>query len=92
MTVGLRSRRAGWSRPRRKEERGVPFFGHWYAIVALVFYAVLIVLAVWLVLWAIRIAPRRIRPDNALSILNERFARGEIDQQEYDARKAALRR
>jgi len=70
----------------------VPFFGHWYAIVALVFYAVLIVLAVWLVLWAIRIAPRRIRPDNALSILNERFARGEIDQQEYDARKAALRR
>ncbi len=70
----------------------MPFFGHWYAIVALVFYAVLIVLAVWLVLWAIRIAPRRIRPDNALSILNERFARGEIDQQEYDARKAALRR
>jgi len=70
----------------------VPFLEHWYAIVALVFYAVLIVLAVWLVLWAIRIAPRRIRPDNALSILNERFARGEIDQQEYDARKAALRR
>ena len=70
----------------------MPLFGHWYAIFALVFYAVLIVLAVWLVLWAIRIAPRRIRPDNALSILNERFARGEIDQQEYDARKAALRR
>jgi len=70
----------------------VPLFGHWYAIFALVFYAVLIVLAAWLVLWAIRIAPRRIRPDNALSILNERFARGEIDQQEYDARKAALRR
>ena len=70
----------------------MPLFGHWYAIFALVFYAVLIVLAAWLVLWAIRIAPRRIRPDNALSILNERFARGEIDQQEYDARKAALRR
>jgi putative membrane protein len=70
----------------------VPFLGHWYIIFALVFYAVLIVLAVWLVLWAIRIAPRRIRPDNALSILSERFARGEIDQQEYEARKAALRR
>ena len=70
----------------------MPFFGHWYAIFALVLYAVLIVLAVWLVLWAIRIAPRGIRPDSALTILNERFARGEIDQQEYDARKAALRR
>jgi uncharacterized membrane protein len=44
------------------------------------------------VLWAIRIAPQRIRPDNALSILNERFARGEIDQQEYETRKAALLR
>jgi uncharacterized membrane protein len=40
----------------------------------------------------IRIAPQRIRPDNALSILNERFARGEIDQQEYETRKAALLR
>ena len=68
------------------------FVGHWYFLLALVFYAVLIVGAVWLVLWAIRVAPRRIRPDNALSILNERFARGEIDQQEYDTRKAALRR
>jgi len=49
-----------------------------------------IVLAVWLVLWAIRVAPRRIRPNNALAILNERFARGEIDQEEYQKRKAAL--
>jgi len=70
----------------------VLFFGHWYAIFALVLYAVVIVLAVWLVLWAIRIAPRRIRPDHALGILNERFARGEIDQQEYETRKAALLR
>ena len=68
------------------------FLGHWYFLLALVFYAVLIVGAVWLVLWAIRVAPRRIRPDNALSILNERFARGEIDQQEYETRKAALLR
>ncbi|HXN02431.1 MAG TPA: SHOCT domain-containing protein [Candidatus Dormibacteraeota bacterium] len=69
----------------------MPFLGHWYVIFGLVLYAVLIVVVVWLVLWAIRIAPQRIRPDNALSILNERFARGEIDQAEYDSRKAALR-
>ena len=70
----------------------MPFIGHWYVLLNFVFLAVPIVLAVWLVLWAIRVAPRRIRPDNALSILNERFARGEIDQQEYETRKAALRR
>jgi putative membrane protein len=72
---------------------GVPFFGHGiFLIFILVFYGVLIVLAVWLVLWAIRIAPRGIRPDHALTILNERFARGEIDQEEYEKRKAALLR
>ena len=68
----------------------MPFLGHWYVLFALLLYAVVIVLAVWLVLWAIRVAPRRIRPNNALAILNERFARGEIDQEEYQKRKAAL--
>jgi uncharacterized membrane protein len=47
-------------------------------------------LGVWLVLWAIRISPRAVRPDNALGILKERFARGEIDQREYEERKATL--
>jgi len=69
----------------------VPFFGHGFVlIIALLFYAIVIVLAVWLVLWAIRFSPRQIRPDNALRILNERFARGEIDQQEYEQRKRTL--
>ena len=72
---------------------GVPFVNNGLALVImLVVYGALIVLAVWVVLWAIRTAPRRLRPDNALQILNERFARGEIDQQEYETRKAALRR
>jgi uncharacterized membrane protein len=42
------------------------------------------------VLWAIRVSPRTFRPDGALGILKERFARGEIDQQEYEKRKDAL--
>jgi putative membrane protein len=68
----------------------VPFFGHGFVLIfVLLFYGVLIVLAVWLVLWAIRVAPRGLRPDNALKILNERFARGEIDQQEYETKKGA---
>ena len=68
----------------------MPFLGHWYVLFGLLLYAVVVVLAVWLVLWAIRVAPRRIRPDNALAILNERFARAEIDQDEYQKRKAVL--
>jgi putative membrane protein len=69
----------------------VAFFGHFYAlIVSLVVFALIIVAAVWLVLWAIRVSPRTFRPDNALAILKERFARGEIDQQEYEKRKQAL--
>ncbi len=48
----------------------MPFFDHGIALVfMLVFYGALIVLAVWLVLWAIRIAPRRVRPDNARAVL-----------------------
>ena len=66
--------------------------GHWFILIALLFYALLAVLAVWLVLWAIRVAPNWVRPDNALSILRERFARGEIEQEEYEKRKAALKR
>jgi putative membrane protein len=45
-----------------------------------------------LVVWGVIRLSHRPTSDNALSILNERFARGEIDQQEYDTRKAALRR
>ena len=63
----------------------------WVLIMFVVIYGGGIVLAVWLVLWAIRVAPKGVRPDSALQILNERFARGEIDQQEYEKRKAVLK-
>jgi putative membrane protein len=69
----------------------VPFLGHFYILVlVLVILGLIIVGGVWLVLWAIRVSPRTFRPDNALAILKERFARGEIDQQEYEKRKDAL--
>jgi putative membrane protein len=68
----------------------VSFFNHWYVL--------LLMLLFWgglsaLVIWAIRrVWPSDDQATSALRILNERFARGEIDQQEYDTRKATLLR
>ena len=68
----------------------MPILGHWYMLLLVVaFWGVII----GLVVWAIRsLRPSGDRSAGALSILNERFARGEIDQQEYEQRKAALQR
>jgi uncharacterized membrane protein len=67
----------------------MPFIGHAYALlIDLVILAGLI----WLVVWAVRRRSAQQKPDDALSILDERFARGEIDPQEYDTRKTALLR
>lgn len=61
--------------------------GHiWILLINLLFWGGLIALVVW----AVRRLSRSRTPDNALAILKERFARGEIDQQEYEKRKAAL--
>jgi putative membrane protein len=65
------------------------FVNHAYVLLfMLLFWGGLIALAIWAVLRLSRGRP----PDSALIILNERFARGEIDQQEYEQRKAALLR
>ena len=67
-------------------------FGHGFVLIGFVlfvaFWAGVIALGVWVALKLARPRPA----DGALSILNERYARGEIDQQEYDTRKAALLR
>jgi putative membrane protein len=60
----------------------------WFLLLQLVFWGAVIAFLIWVVL---RFTRSR-NSDNALSILNERFARGEIDQQEYDTRKTALLR
>ena len=65
--------------------------GNWWMfgigmLFMLVFWVGIIALAVW--------AIRQFRPSNkvgsALNILQERFARGEIDRQEYEQRKSLL--
>jgi putative membrane protein len=63
------------------------WFGHvWILFIQLVIWGGLIALVIWVVR---RFSASR-QPDKALSILNERFARGEIDQQEYEQRKTTL--
>ena len=66
------------------------FFGHVWALLLLVaFWVAVIALIIWVVR---RLGPKGDMSASALSILNERFARGEIDQQEYEQRKAAILR
>jgi len=58
----------------------------------LLFWAGVILLVIWGVKAAINggSGDRRSDPDRALRILEERFARGEIDRAEFEERKAAL--
>lgn len=55
--------------------------------------AVLWVAIVASFVWALRSFGRTARPDpdQAMRILEERFARGEIDQQEYEERRRVLK-
>jgi putative membrane protein len=63
------------------------FFGPFMMIIV-------IALAVLIVVWMVRaIAPGRspdARRSSVLDILNERYARGEIDRKEYEERKQVL--
>jgi uncharacterized membrane protein len=48
---------------------------------------------IWLAFIAVRgFLPSQDQTGSALSILNDRFARGETDQKEYETKKAALLR
>jgi putative membrane protein len=67
------------------------------------FFMTLMMLVFWgglvaLVVWAVRsfVGPKTPdrsgeRPSNAIAILQERFAKGEIDQEEFERRRAVLR-
>lgn len=65
---------------------GYGFFGVGMMVI---FWGVLIVLAVLAVRWLIERGPGQSR-SNALDILKERLAKGEIDPEEYQARRKAL--
>lgn len=51
------------------------------------FWIVIIVLAVWLVVYLTRRTGGSSSQQNALDILNQRYARGEISKEEYERMK-----
>lgn len=63
--------------------------GWWHAGGMWVFWILVILLTLWLV----RVIARRARPPekSAEEILRDRFARGEIDREEYEEKLRALR-
>lgn len=70
-----------------------PWDGGWWGfgmgLGMLLFFALIVVGIVLLLRPATGSEPRR-EHDRALEILNERFARGEIDREEYEERRRVL--
>ncbi|WP_435197482.1 SHOCT domain-containing protein [Natronomonas sp. EA1] len=60
-------------------------------LVGLLWMALLVALPIYFVYWlAIRSQSDGSTEDNALAVLQERYARGEIDDEEFDRRRARL--
>jgi putative membrane protein len=58
-------------------------------LMMLVFWALVIAGLVFGICWLAR-QGRQERPDRALDILRERYARGEVDKEEFEARRRDL--
>ena len=70
------------------------FDGHWYGMAGGFMWIIWILLIVVFV-WAIFVAivdgiSKRKTPKSALDILKERYARGEIDREEYEEKRKTL--
>jgi putative membrane protein len=66
--------------------------GWWMMGVGILFWVVLIVLAVWLVVRVTGQRPSASGSESAEELLRRRFASGEIDSDEYERRLEVLRR
>lgn len=64
----------------------------WFAMGHLLWWVLLLVAIAVLVRWTLGHGPHRSPggSDRALDLLRERYARGEIDQQEFEERKRVL--
>lgn len=71
---------------------GFGWFGWFGMIFMLLFWVLIIAGIVWLVKWLIESTSRteKAPKKRALEILDEKYARGEIDDEEYERRKRKL--
>lgn len=71
---------------------GFGWFGWFGMIFMLIFWVLIIVGIVWLVKWLIESTSRteKASKKRALEILDEKYARGEIDDEEYERRKRKI--
>lgn len=66
-------------------------WGHWAgAVFMVVFWAAVIVGLVFLIRYLVRLGRERGEESSALEILKRRYARGEIDKKEFDAKRKDL--
>ena len=59
-------------------------------LMMLVFWGLVVVGIMFAIRWAVEIGQARATPDRALTILRERYARGEIERDEFEAKKRDL--
>jgi putative membrane protein len=64
-----------------------PGYVGWMMIGSAVFWVVLAAVAIFAI---VRLSPRRERGSDAITTLQERFARGEIDADEYTSRRSLI--
>lgn len=70
---------------------GMPYMGMGYMIFGFLFWSLLIIGIVYLIVWLIRKSNTPTsQTHSALDILKERYAKGEIDKQEYEEKKKDL--
>ena len=71
------------------EMMGFGYFGIFGAILMLLFWVAVIAGVVWFIKWLFEQSSGRTKK-SALEILDEKYARGEIDDEEYERRKGKL--
>jgi putative membrane protein len=60
-------------------------------LMMLLFWGLVVVGVTFAIRWAARMSRAGATPDRALEILRERYARGDIDKDEFEAKKRDLR-